>query len=99
MNHSKGKEEVARLNLTWSQEPRWRGIKRNYSAQEVVDLRPSIAIEHTLATVGAKRLWHLLHTDPYIVALGALNGSQAVQAARAGLKSIYLSGWQVAADG
>jgi len=99
MINCKGQEEIDRLNHSWSQDSRWRGIERTYSAQEVVDLRPSIASEHTLATVGAKRLWHLLHTDPYIVALGALNGSQAVQAARAGLKSIYLSGWQVAADG
>ncbi len=99
MTNPKSKEEIARLNLTWSQESRWQGIERNFSAQDVVDLRPSIKVEHTIADIGARRLWNLLHTDPYVVALGALNGSQAVQAARAGLKSIYLSGWQVAADG
>jgi isocitrate lyase len=99
MTNPKGKEEIDRLNLSWAHDARWQGIERNYSAQDVVDLRPSIAIQHTLATSGARRLWDLLHTDPYVVALGALNGSQAVQAAKAGLKSIYLSGWQVAADG
>jgi len=99
MINSKSKEEVARLEDNWSKDSRWRGIKRTFSAEEVVTLRPSISIEHTLAKVGSKKLWNLLHTDPYVVALGAFNGSQAVQAARAGLKSIYLSGWQVAADG
>jgi len=99
MTKFNGKEEAQKLKLQWSQDPRWRGVERNYTAEEVVALRPSLAVEHTLATVGAQRLWQSLQTEPYLVALGALNGSQAVQAARAGLKSIYLSGWQVAADG
>ncbi|MBS2008597.1 MAG: isocitrate lyase [Cyanobacteria bacterium SZAS TMP-1] len=99
MTNPHRKEEATKLAENWSKDSRWLGIKRTFSAEEVIGLRPSISVEHTLATVGAKKLWNLLHTDPYVVALGAYNGSQAVQAARAGLKSIYLSGWQVAADG
>src|SRR5215207_2756828 len=77
---------------------RWQGIVRPYSEQDVARLRGSIRIEHTLAQMGARRLWELLHTDPYVNALGALTGNQAMQMVRAGLKAIYLSGWQVAAD-
>lgn len=82
----------------WEKDARWKGIKRTYTAEDVMRLRPSLKVEHTLARVGAERLWELLHKEPHITALGAMNGSQAVQMVRAGLKSIYLSGWQVAAD-
>src|SRR5687767_7447977 len=78
---------------------RWRGIERPYGADEVVRLRGSVQVEHTLARLGAEKLWRLLHEEDYVAALGALTGGQAVQMAKAGLKAIYLSGWQVAADG
>src|SRR5918995_1115391 len=78
---------------------RWRGIERPYGAEEVVRLRGSVQIAHTLARLGAEKLWRLLHEEDSIAALGALTGGQAVQMAKAGLKAIYLSGWQVAADG
>jgi isocitrate lyase len=77
---------------------RWEGIVRNYSDADVAKLRGSFKVEHTLATLGAKRLWDLLHTEEYVASLGALTGNMAVQQVRAGLKAIYLSGWQVAAD-
>src|SRR5947209_9488768 len=77
---------------------RWAGISRPYTTADVDRLRPSIRIEHTLADVGARRLWSLLTTRDYVPALGALSGSQAVQMVRAGLEAIYVSGWQVAAD-
>jgi isocitrate lyase len=82
----------------WGHDPRWRGITRPYSADDVVRLQGSVHIEHTLARLGAERLWHLLQADDYVPALGALTGNQAVQQVKAGLKAIYLSGWQVAAD-
>src|SRR5438128_196066 len=91
--------EAAALARRWQQDPRWRGIRRDYQADDVVGLRPSVAVEHTLARRGAERLWALLHSEPYIATFGALTGAQAVQMVRAGLKAIYLSGWQVAADG
>ncbi len=87
-----------KLAKTWQENPRWNGIKRDYSTQDVLDLRPSLQVEHTLARYGAKRLWETLNTNPFTIALGALNGSQAVQMVKAGLNAIYLSGWQVAAD-
>ena len=77
---------------------RWRGIERPYSAEDVARLRGSLLVEHTLARMGAERLWRLLDSEDYVAALGALTGGQAVQMAKAGLKAIYLSGWQVAAD-
>src|SRR5664279_183921 len=77
---------------------RWDGIERPYDQETVSRLRGSLRIEYTLATRGARRLWESLHSDAYVPALGALTGNQAVQMARAGLKAIYLSGWQVAAD-
>jgi isocitrate lyase len=89
---------ASELTANWKTDPRWRGVKRPYTAEEVIRLRGSISIEYTLARLGAERLWHLLHTEPYIAALGALTGNQAVQQVKAGLKAIYLSGWQVAAD-
>jgi isocitrate/methylisocitrate lyase len=77
---------------------RWAGIRRDYTAAEVERLRGSVRIEHTLAHLGAERLWKLLHSEPWVASLGALTGNQAMQQVRAGLKAIYLSGWQVAAD-
>ncbi|KUP95375.1 isocitrate lyase [Thermobifida cellulosilytica] len=91
-------EAGAALQKEWETDPRWKGIERTYSAEDVIRLRGSVTEEHTLARLGAERLWHLLHTEDYINALGALTGNQAVQQVRAGLKAIYLSGWQVAAD-
>ena len=82
----------------WSTSPRWRGVRRDYSADDVLRLRPSVLVEHTLARVGAERLWRLLAERDHVPALGAMTGGQAVQMARAGLEAIYLSGWQVAAD-
>jgi len=79
-------------------EPRWRGIHRPYSASDVDRLRGSVRIEHTLARMGAERLWQLLHSENYVAALGAMTGNQAIQQVQAGLQSIYVSGWQVAAD-
>ncbi len=86
------------LAATWKNDPRWKGITRPYTAADVLRLRGSIHIEHTLARLGAERLWNLLHTESYVAALGALTGNQAMQQVKAGLKAIYLSGWQVAAD-
>jgi isocitrate lyase len=82
----------------WMDDRRWRGIERPYTAADVVRLRGSLHIEYTVARLGAERLWALLHEEPYVQALGAMTGNQAVQQVRAGLKAIYLSGWQVAAD-
>jgi isocitrate lyase len=86
------------LERDWETNPRWNGVTRDYTAADVLRLRGSIDIRHTLAEMGAERLWDLLNTEPYVNALGALTGNQAVQQVRAGLKAIYLSGWQVAAD-
>jgi isocitrate lyase len=86
------------LTKSWENEPRWQGIERPYTAEQVVRLRSSVQIEYTLARLGAERLWHLMGSEPYVQALGALTGNQAVQQVLAGLKAIYLSGWQVAAD-
>jgi len=91
-------KQINQLKHDWEVNLRWKGITRPYTAEEVVKLRGSIQIQHTLATIGANRLWELLHTEDYIHALGALTGNQAVQQVKAGLKAIYLSGWQVAAD-
>src|ERR671922_1391710 len=82
----------------WAENPRWKGIKRGYSAEDVVRLRGSVQIEHTLAKRGAEKLWKLCSEKPYVHSLGALTGNQAVQQVRAGVPAIYLSGWQVAAD-
>lgn len=88
---------IQQLDKKWKME-RWKGITRSYSAAEVVRLRGSVQVTHTLAQMGAERLWHLLHNEDYVHALGALTGNQAVQQVKAGLQAIYLSGWQVAAD-
>src|SRR5689334_21763399 len=90
--------QAARLSGEWGTSPRWRGTKRTYSAEDVIRLRGSVQEEHTLARLGAERLWTLLHTEDYVHSLGAVTGNQAVQQVRAGLPAIYLSGWQVAAD-
>src|SRR5216684_4294108 len=86
------------LNYEWANNPRWKGIERPYTAEDVLRLRGSVQVEHTLARLGAERLWELLHTESYVNALGAMTGNQAVQQVQAGLKAIYVSGWQVAAD-
>lgn len=86
------------LAASWMSDARWKGIERPYTAEDVMRLRGSVQIEQTLARIGAERLWTLLNTEDYIAALGALTGNQAVQQVKAGLKAIYLSGWQVAAD-
>jgi isocitrate lyase len=86
------------LASEWAISPRWRGVARTYTAEDVVRLRGTVHEEHTLARRGAERLWHLLNTEDYVAALGALTGNQAVQTVKAGLQAIYLSGWQVAAD-
>src|SRR5262245_33118952 len=90
--------QIAELEKHWANDSRWDGIARPYSAADVIRLRGSLKIEYTLARRGGERLWHLLQTEPYIAALGALTGNQALQQVEAGLKAIYLSGWQVAAD-
>lgn len=90
--------EAAELQRRWQQDARWKGVTRDYSAQDVIKLRPSLKIEYTLAKRGAEKLWNLLLNEPYVTSLGALTGAQAVQMVKGGMKSIYLSGWQVAAD-
>src|ERR1700741_1879827 len=87
------------LNVEWSRNPRWRGVLRPYRAEEVLRLRGSVRIEHTLARLGAEKFWRLLHGEQVTGALGCMSGNQAVQAIQAGLKAIYCSGWQVAGDG
>ena len=89
---------IEALERRWAEDERWRGITRDYSAEEVVRLQGSLIVEHTLARAGARRLWELLHSEPYVATFGALTGAQAVQMVKAGLKAIYMSGWQVAAD-
>jgi isocitrate lyase len=89
---------IIELEREWTESPRWKGVERPYDAAEVFRLRGSIKVEHTLATMGAEKLWRLMHEQPFVNALGALTGNQAMQQVRAGLKAIYLSGWQVAAD-
>ncbi|MBI3500333.1 MAG: isocitrate lyase [Bacteroidetes bacterium] len=91
-------ERISVLITDWNSNPRWNGIERTYTAEEVVNLSGSVKIEYTLAKLGAEKLWKLLHSEKYVSALGALTGNQAIQEVQAGLKAIYLSGWQVAAD-
>ena len=88
----------AAIEREWATNPRWTGIERSYEAADVIRLRGTVRVEHSLARHGAEQLWQLLHTEPYINALGAMTGGQAVEMVKAGLKAIYLSGWQVAAD-
>ncbi len=91
-------DDAAIMRDEWENDPRWKGITRPYTPEEVLALRGTLKIEYTFATAGAKRLWYLLQNEDYIAALGALTGNQAVQQVEAGLQAIYLSGWQVAAD-
>jgi isocitrate lyase len=91
-------EQIQALEKDWATNPRWEGVKRSYSAEDVVRLRGSVHIEHSLARRGAEKLWDLLKTEPFVNTLGALTGNQAMQQVKAGLKAIYLSGWQVAGD-
>ena len=91
-------QQVAQLEKDWATNPRWKGIKRGYSAADVVRLRGSITVEHTLAKRGAEKLWRAINDEPFVNSLGALTGNQAMQQVKAGLKAIYLSGWQVAGD-
>ena len=91
-------EQVKMLNESWNNDPRWSGIKRGYGAEDVVKLQGSVVHKHSLAENGAKKLWKLVNEEPFINALGALSGNQAMQQAKAGLKAVYLSGWQVAGD-
>ncbi|MDE3205559.1 MAG: isocitrate lyase [Acidobacteriota bacterium] len=89
---------VSQLEQQWASDTRWAGIERTYTASDVIRLRGSVAVEHSLARRGAERLWKLLHQEDYVNALGAMTGGQAVEMVKAGLQAIYLSGWQVAAD-
>ncbi len=98
LSHSVADEDIKHLNNVWNNDPRWKGIIRPYTAEEMLRLRGTLKLMHTFAKAGAERLWHLLKTEDYIIALGAMSGNQAVQQVEAGLKAIYLSGWQVAAD-
>jgi isocitrate lyase len=90
--------EAEQMARSWREDARWRGIERPYSPEDVLRLRGSLHVEHTLARQGAEKLWRLLQEEPFVRALGALTGNQAVQQVKAGLKAIYVSGWQVAAD-
>jgi isocitrate lyase len=91
-------QQIAAIEKDWATNPRWKGIQRNYSAADVVRLRGSVQVEHTLARRGSEKLWNLVNTEPFVNTLGALTGNQAMQQVKAGLKAIYLSGWQVAGD-
>ena len=91
-------DQAALLRQEWADDSRWAGIDRTYSAEDVVRLQGTVQEEHTLARLGAEKLWKALHTKSFTRALGALTGNQAVQMVRGGLEAIYLSGWQVAAD-
>ena len=91
-------QEIAKIQKDWDENPRWKGIKRGYTAEDVYRLRGSFPVEYTLARRGAEKLWDLVNNEPFINCLGALTGGQAMQQVKAGVKAIYLSGWQVAAD-
>jgi isocitrate lyase len=92
-------EQIKALEAEWADSPRWKGIERSYSAEDVVKLRGTVNIEHTLARLGAEKFWRLIHKEDPVCGLGALTGNQAIQEVQAGLKAIYCSGWQVAGDG
>ena len=92
-------EQVQQLEQDWKKNPRWKGVRRDYAAADVVRLRGSVQEEHTLARRGAEKLWKLVNEESYVNCLGAITGGQAVQQVKGGIKAIYLSGWQVAADG
>ena len=93
------REQIAQLESEWADSPRWKGVERNYSAEDVVKLRGTVNIEYTLARLGAEKMWRLVNQEDPLCGLGALTGNQAIQEVQAGLKSIYCSGWQVAGDG
>ncbi|HMJ50207.1 MAG TPA: isocitrate lyase [Burkholderiales bacterium] len=90
--------DIARIKKEWAENPRWKGVKRSYTAEDVERLRGTVHVEYTLAKRGAEKLWKLINEQPFVNALGALTGNQALQQVKAGLKAVYLSGWQVAAD-
>ncbi|MEJ2299756.1 MAG: isocitrate lyase [Woeseiaceae bacterium] len=92
-------EQIRKLETEWKESPRWNGLDRTYSAEDVVKLRGSVQIEHTLARLGAEKFWRLVNQEDPLCGLGALTGNQAIQEVQAGLKAIYCSGWQVAGDG
>jgi isocitrate lyase len=94
----KNQERIQKIQNDWKNNPRWKGVKRTYTAEDVIKLRGSLDIEYTIAKLGADKLWVGLNTKPFMAGLGALNGNQAIQEVTAGLNAIYLSGWQVAAD-
>src|SRR5438270_238575 len=98
LNGASAERRPEELTLEWKTDTRWAGIERPYSAEDVVRLRGSVRVEHTLARLGAERLWARLSGGGHVAALGAMTGGQAVQMAKARLQAIYLSGWQVAAD-
>ncbi len=98
MDNLARERQASLIASNWETDKRWNGIERPYTAEDVVRLRGSVLIEHTLARLGAQRLWNLLHSESYVPALGAMTGNQAVQQVKAGLQAIYVSGWQVAAD-
>lgn len=98
LSHKVAEDDIAHLNNLWANDPRWTGVTRPYTPEDVLKLRGTMKVWHTFAQAGAERLWHLLNTEEYIISLGAMTGNQAVQQVEAGLKAIYLSGWQVAAD-
>jgi isocitrate lyase len=91
-------QQIQQLEKDWKENPRWKGVKRGYSAADVVKLRGSVQVEHTLAKRGAEKLWRMVNEKPFVNSLGAMTGNQAVQQVKAGVPAIYLSGWQVAAD-
>ncbi len=95
---ARARQAAQAIRRSWAERERWQGVRRDYTAEDVVRLRGSTPVDHSLARLGAQRLWHLLTTEPYVAALGALTGIQAVQMVKAGLKAVYVSGWQVAAD-
>src|SRR2546426_8438471 len=92
------RDVVAELDVRWRSDRRWQGITRSYTPEDVHRLRGTLLIQYTLASHGAARLWQLMREEPYVAVLSAVTGNQAVQEVRAGLKAIYISGWQVAAD-
>src|SRR3990172_4273717 len=94
----KKREYIETTTHDWKTNPRWKGIIRNYTAEQVYKIRGTGQLSFTLARRGSEKLWKLLHSEPYIATLGALTGNQAVEMVQAGLKAIYVSGWQVAAD-
>ena len=98
LSHKAAEDDIAHLTNLWANDPRWIGVTRPYTPEDVLKLRGTMKVWHTFAQAGAERLWHLLNTEEYIISLGAMTGNQAVQQVEAGLKAIYLSGWQVAAD-